>query len=273
MIRSMGEAIFIGLSNAIASPHCSGFSTEGPCMIKTDDQRRWWFATHPEFSSHGRRSGTKKWEKAFGRGAADRDTNEKHHRPTYTAAEEAEYLEWLKSIEQDKKGLESDPHTFLDLVPYRRFLTTPIAALKGLLRSTVRDAVIFGVKGGRSKGPGEWVEVTRSPLGLQHQSIMSGKPITERDGRLCIQEYRLNNVKFDDYKNGKLYEYKGLQGNLLNKDGVFPDWCRARKEAVEEAERQLKAAQGIPIVWKVGITQVKAYRQALGEIPGIKIVP
>ena len=47
---------------------------------------------------------------------------------------------------------------------------------------------------------------------------MSGKPIIERDGKYYIEEYELNGVKFDDYKNGILYEYKDRYTNFI-KDG------------------------------------------------------
>lgn len=242
-------------------------------MIKTDEQRRWWFANHPEYSSShkGARTASQEWRKAFDQSAADEATHDKSEDPIHSFAHELEL--WRQAIEQDRIGLEADPHTFLDVLPYRRFVTSPRAALRDLFSNTVRDAVLVSVKGGKSKGPGEWVEVARSRLGLEHQSKMSGQSIIERDGKLYIREYRLNGTKFDDYKDGKLYEYKARQGNLLNRDKVFPDWAKAKQEARDEAQRHVKAAQGIPIIWRVGADQVKAFKDALHNIPGITIVP
>ena len=49
------------------------------------------------------------------------------------------------------------------------------------------------------------------------QSKMSGQPIIERDGKFYIKEYESNGVKFDDYKNGILYEYKDIVTPILSK--------------------------------------------------------
>jgi len=150
-----------------------------------------------------------------------------------------------------------------------------IAGARAILTGAYRWAVSLGEAGaiGESGGPGKWVEVARSRLGLEHQSKMSGQPIVQRGGKYYIKEYELNGVKFDDYKGGKLYEYKGRQGNLLNRDKVFPHWAKARIEAQDQAWRQVEAARGIPVIWRVGADQVEAFRKAVGDIPGILIVP
>jgi hypothetical protein len=120
--------------------------------------------------------------------------------------------------------------------------------------------------------PGKWVEVQRA-LGIEHQSKMSGKPIIERDGKRFIEEYEVNGVKFDNYKNGELYDYKGPQGRLINKNGVFYDVIEKSMGLRDDALRQANAAQGIPVIWKVGENQVKAFRKAVGNVPGVIIVP
>ncbi len=103
---------------------------------------------------------------------------------------------------------------------------------------------------------------------------MSGQPITMREGKPYIKEYELNGVKFDDYKDGKLYEYKGRQGKLMNRDGVFPEWAKLKQEVRDQAEKQVKAAQGIPVIWRVGEDQVNAFKEALcGNLQGLIIVP
>jgi hypothetical protein len=77
---------------------------------------------------------------------------------------------------------------------------------------------------------------------------MSGQPIREHGGQYFINEYKLNGVKFDDYKNGKLYEYKGPQGNFANKkkDEFYEFITTLRGDALRQAE----AARGIPLFGK-----------------------
>jgi hypothetical protein len=161
-------------------------------LIRTDEQRRWWFATHPEYSSSRKIKSTG-------------------------------IHKWWKAIEQDRMVLEADPHTLLDVLPYRRLIMSPRTALGVLFRNTVRDSVIIAAKGGKSKGPGEWVEVARSYRGLEHQSKMSGKPIIYRDGKHYIEKYRVpgtnRDVDFDDYRDGKYYEYKAI---ILTKTWQIP---------------------------------------------------
>ncbi len=247
-------------------------------MLKTDEQRRWWFATHPEYSGgrKGARTGSQKWRKAFDHSAADRATRGKDEDQIQSVAQELEL--WRKAIEREKMGLEADPHTFLDVIPYRRFVMSPRQALRDLFRNTARDTVLVAVKGGKSKGSGEWVEVARSPLGLEHQSKMSGKPITTRDGKCYIEEYRVQGtnraVDFDDFRDGKYYEYKGPYGNLLNnKNREFQHWCEAVHRNRRQAMDQVDAAKGLPVIWRVGENQVNAFKKILEDINGIAIVP
>jgi hypothetical protein len=236
-------------------------------LIQTEEQRRWWFATHPEFSwsRGGIRTGGKGWQSSFGH-PADKNENQ-----IDSIAHELELLRQAK--EQDQMGLEADPHTALDLMPYRRFVTSPLQALEDLFRNSLKDAVLSAVKRGESQGPGEWVEKARSPIGLEHQSKMSGQSIRESSGKLYIKEYRLNDVHFDDYKDGKLYEYKGSQGNLLNKNGEFHDWYSGVERDRKQAWSQVEAAGGMPVIWRVGADQVKAFEKTVGDIPGIIVVP
>jgi len=251
-------------------------------MIETDEQRRWWFATHPEYSWS--RKDTRQRRDSPGTGqlsrhpAADPNAYDKYE--DVLDGIEALALELHELIRKgDEMGLEADPHTALDLIPVGRFISAPVQSFKGLLRSLARGAIVSAVKRGSSGGPGTWKEVGRSPLGLEHQSRMSGQPIRFKDGKFRIKEYevpvegRRDHVLFDDYRDGVYYEYKAKQGNLINKDGVFPDWCKERYRARQEAEWQIKAAQGSPVIWKVGADQVKAYKAAIGRLPGLIIVP
>jgi len=193
-------------------------------LIETENQRRWWFATHPEFSS--KKSGSRrrsspeenqesekvppeqvdamvdeklKYERDrvvrellklmkfwFGTEFESKSPEEKYdllwgdddeftrHRDesdkdrrsgnltdipgASTQASDEDKgdlqdaniqrsLEALRQTQElDKKGLESDPHTLLDLLPLRRMVTAPVEAAKALLRGTAQGQVINAVK-------------------------------------------------------------------------------------------------------------------------------
>ena len=53
----------------------------------------------------------------------------------------------------DEEALEADPHTYLDVVPYRRFLTAPVQSLKRLLWSHADDAILYAAKKGGDRPP------------------------------------------------------------------------------------------------------------------------
>jgi hypothetical protein len=166
------------------------------------------------------------------------------------------------------EALEADPHTFLDVLPYRRFITAPIASIKNLLKKQAAGYVLH-VKA--PNVPGEWVEVPRASHGLTHQSMMSGQRIITRDGIHYIKEYGRYGTFFDDYRNGVPYEYKARQGNLMRKNGLLPDFIYGKTQ--QEADAQLKAARDIPLVWRVGADQVKAFEDILILRPQINVIP
>jgi hypothetical protein len=218
-------------------------------MPLTDAQRRWWFATHPEYSRH-----------------SDRFTLRRREREVHR-------------MESQKMAAQKDPEPGLQdvtydlLLPVGRFLKAPVAVFKGLLRSQATGYVLNAAKRKVSEGPGKWVEVCRSRTGLEHQSKMSGQVIRKSEGKHYINEYDVNGVKFDDYKKGTLYEYKGSHGSLIGKDRVFRHWFKGTKQFQAQAWRQLKAANGKPVVWRVGADQVKAFEKALKGVDGIIIKP
>jgi hypothetical protein len=238
-------------------------------LIETEQQRRWWFATHPEFSwSRGRQQDRKQalpW------------SLEENRRKAYQRARQ-EFPELRDAEKRD--AIVSDPHTLLDLLPLKRLIMAPAETLKALARRMTENAIVSAAKRATKDGPGKWVEVNRSRLGMEHQSKMSGQPIVIRDGKHYINEYKVMNpvtgkpVHFDDYRDGILYEYKGRQGNLINqKTKEFYPWCDEIQEARDRATNHLQAAQGIPVVWRVGADQVHAYKKAIGDRPGLSIVP
>ena len=47
----------------------------------------------------------------------------------------------------EEEALISDPHTFLDLAPYKRFITAPVQSLKSLFTATAGDAIVYWRKG------------------------------------------------------------------------------------------------------------------------------
>jgi hypothetical protein len=76
-------------------------------------------------------------------------------------------------------------------------------------------------------------------------------------------------VKFDDYKKGVLYEYKDRYTNFIKDGKEFRWWFRGADGARIEALNQIQAAKGIPVIWRVGLDQVKAFGNALKDFPTI----
>lgn len=143
-----------------------------------------------------------------------------------------------------------------------------------------RWAKALGAAGaiGRSGGPGKWVEVgRRGGPSLEHQSKMSGQPIIESGGKYRIKEYAIPTkgkpVVFDDYRDGKLYEYKAEHGHLFDKNNDLNVWVGKPEQFRDEALGQARAAKGIPVIWEVDPKHVDAFKKAVGDIPGISIVP
>jgi hypothetical protein len=128
-------------------------------MIETEEQRRWWFATHPEYSWS--RRGIRK-EGGVDPEEVDKYVDRALKYETGPVADllksvrnfgtEAQYKEELAKLEEarkaDERGLETDPHTALDILPYRRFITSPVQAFKNLLRRMAQDQVLSAAKKG-----------------------------------------------------------------------------------------------------------------------------
>lgn len=93
-----------------------------------------------EESSNGQFS-----QQSSGHPAADRNTYDKYEDALDRLdAYDMELLEQARK--QDLMGLEPDPHTALDVIPYRRFITSPIESVKDLFRNLARDAVLNDIK-------------------------------------------------------------------------------------------------------------------------------
>jgi len=230
-------------------------------LIETEKQRRWWFATHPEFSSSRRGDGGDLLER-MGRLPLENPSKEAFIREMAKAG-------WSRAKAEERWNIYRLNANIAQGVATAMGVHGAFGAAKAVLTGGYRWAVGLGEAGaiGRSGGPGKWVEVPRGPYGLAHQSKMSGKRIVERDGKYYIQEYEVNGVKFDDYKDGILYEYKGPYTNFIKDGREFRWWFKGADGAREEALGQIEAAKGIPVIWRVGADQVKAFRNALQDIP------
>jgi len=255
-------------------------------VIATDDQRRWWFATHPEYSWSRKGKGTEEYEHNPQEAAHVSDPDESV--PDMLERRATEHLSKKAFIRELMKGGHSREsaerkwaawqlnESIARGVATAMTVQSAIMGARAIIAGTYRWLLSLGEVGAimRTGGPGKWVEVARARQGLAHQSKMSGQPIVERGGKLYIREYEVNGVKFDDYRKGVLYEYRAPQGNLLkNREKEFRHWCEAGPGAQKEAIRQAKFAEGIPVVWRVGADQVHGFKQAVGNVPGIEIIP
>ena len=129
-------------------------------MDMTDEQRRWWFATHPEYSWSRTRAGLSGRRPRAADFPGDANTalaNERlrqalgHPAPAPNvwdkyAQSRAERELYRQAFEEPQPGLESDPHTALDVIPYARSLRAPVQALQNILKRIARNAVISNIK-------------------------------------------------------------------------------------------------------------------------------
>ena len=84
------------------------------------------------------------------------------------------------------------------------------------------------------------------------------------------QVYRVGGVKFDGFENGVLLDAKGPGYKNLVKDGEFRRPFRVRADLVDQARRQLDAAAGTPVVWRVAEPEALAAMKRLFREQGIK---
>ncbi|MHB8089290.1 MAG: Tox-REase-5 domain-containing protein, partial [Anaerolineaceae bacterium] len=91
---------------------------------------------------------------------------------------------------------------------------------------------------------GQWETASES---MSARAASYQAQITGKFGEI----FRLNGVKFDGYNNGILMEAKGPGYANFIKNGQFRTWFQGARGLIEQARRQLIAAQGIPIEWHV----------------------
>ena len=99
-----------------------------------------------------------------------------------------------------------------------------------------------GGEGGSEPGIWEKTNEAMSEASKNYQRFITGAD----EGMV----YRVNGVKFDGYANGVLMEAKGNYSNFVNKfTGKFKAWFSGKDCLVNQANRQLNAANGIKIQW------------------------
>jgi len=139
---------------------------------------------------------------------------------------------------------------------------TSIKCLRGRLRPIRSPGV------GRA-GSGKWYRVRESmtPRAATYQARITGRAANE--------VYVVKGVKFDGYKGGRLLDAKGPGYKNFVKGGKYEDWFRGQYRLVDQANRQLVAAGGVPIEWHFAEKEVLAATEALLQkegIQGIKLV-
>ncbi len=112
------------------------------------------------------------------------------------------------------------------------------------------------------KGPGRWIkpDTNMRPRNRRYQTQISGR----------LEEYLVEGVKFDGYKNGTLLEAKGPgYVNFVTKNDEFYGWFRKKDELIDQATRQLEVANGIRIEWHIAEKKLYDAIEALFKDEGI----
>jgi hypothetical protein len=230
-------------------------------LIETEQQRRWWFATHPEFSS-SRTGHNDDVSGRFGRGPIENPAKDAFIREMAKAG-------WSREKAEERWKVFRLNENIAQGVADAMTVVGAIGVASNILTRGYRWATRLGELGaiGKSVGPGKWVEVARPWQGLEHQSKMSGQPIIKRDGKFYIKEWEQNGVKFDDRQKGELLEYKDRYTNFIKDGKEFHHWFRGADRARKQALDQVKASEGMPVIWRVGADQVEAFQKAVQGIP------
>jgi len=94
--------------------------------------------------------------------------------------------------------------------------------------------------------------------------------ITGKTGQAWVE----NGVKFDGASNGILIEVKGDYSSFVNKNGHFYDWFNGKQSLIDQATRQINAANGSPIDWYfMDQTSMNAIKNLFGsDISGINFI-
>jgi len=104
------------------------------------------------------------------------------------------------------------------------------------------------------EGPGEWILKSegKSAEARQYETQITGAP-SEYVYRVKTEEVlgaKNDFVDFDGYKNRVLLEAKGTgYAKFLDGKGEFKQFYQGGEKMIKQAERQVRAANGVPIEW------------------------
>ncbi|WP_420386236.1 pre-toxin TG domain-containing protein [Roseivirga sp.] len=112
---------------------------------------------------------------------------------------------------------------------------------------------------------GRWIDAGES---MSDAAASYQKQITGVD---ATKSFKLNGVKFDELADGGiLLDAKSGMGNFVNKDGGFHSWWKGADGLLNQANRQLKAADGAKIQWHFENKSVMEATQKLFKEQGIE---
>ncbi len=143
----------------------------------------------------------------------------------------------------------------------------------GMMDATSDGAVEDDVRalpsaGSSEGGPGMWRKVKE---GMKPRAAAYQRQITGETGKA----YFVKGGKFDGFLDGMLLEVKGPGYASLMKNGEFKKRLRAREKLLKQANDQVEAANGVPIVWHIAESPVaEATRKLLRleKVKGIKVL-
>jgi hypothetical protein len=115
---------------------------------------------------------------------------------------------------------------------------------------------------------GKWKEIARRDgPALDQQAAFSGKQIRYRNGKAYIEEFELDGVNFDRFRNGILGEVKDDFG-FAARVGKYNPNLKAITEVTDEARRQIAVAKkhGLKLEWYVRKQDLQFFENALGDL-------
>ncbi len=107
----------------------------------------------------------------------------------------------------------------------------------------VNTVINFVSRTGKSVS-GIWV--SESTAGWSASAIAYQEYVT---GVRAGNAFKVNGVRFDGIRNNVLVEAKSSYDNFVGKNGEFYSWFKGRQSLLDQAERQIKAANGASIEW------------------------
>lgn len=112
---------------------------------------------------------------------------------------------------------------------------------------------------------GKWVDAGES---MSDAASSYQKQITGAD---ASKSFKIDDVKFDGVTaEGVLLDAKSGMENFVGKDGAFKSWFKGADGLVDQANSQLKAANGAPVQWHFENKGVMEATQNLFKEKGIK---